>query len=113
MSASKAQVDGPHPLNEQARVLGESLGNKVSEGKCVLVHVEVGEDILLDHGRHLHPLLFGGVHARGVASERVQEDERTLENFDVLHGFGEFEAVIQRFNTMQNVIKVSNNSPAN
>ena len=59
-----------------------------SEGKCVLVHVE--EDILLDHGRHLPPLLCGGVH-----------------------GFGEVEADMQRFNPMQNVVKVSDNSPAN
>ena len=62
----------------------------------------------------LNPLLWAGVHASGVVSEGVQENERTLEDFgDVLHGFGEFEAVIQRFNTMQNVNKVSNNSPAN
>ena len=84
--------------------------------ETVHVHVEVGEeeDIFLDHGRHLHPQLWGGVHASGVVSEGVHEDEKTLEDFgDVLHGFGEFEAVIQRFNIIQNVIKVSNNSPAN
>ena len=71
-----------------------------SEGKCVLVHVE--EDILLDHGRHLHPLLCGGVHVSGVVSECVQEYEGTLEDFsDVLHGFGEVGAVMQRFRPMQ------------
>ena len=77
-------VDVHVPWTDEDLDLGLDSGGLV----CVLVHVE--EDILLDHGRHLPPLLCGGVH-----------------------GFGEVEADMQRFNPMQNVVKVSENSPAN
>ena len=95
--------EGPHPLAVQAHVLGEALGekhvvaliNEVSVGKCVLVHisggealvghVEVGEEVLIQ-GRHLFPLLGGGVHASGVVSVGVQEDDGTLRDVGyVLH----------------------------
>lgn len=91
--------------------------NEVSEGKCVLVHisggealvghVEVREEVLfLDQGRHLLPLLGGGVHASGVVSVGVQEDDGTLGDVgNVLHGSDEVEADMKRVNTMQNGIK--------
>ena len=118
--------EGPHPLAVQAHVLGEALGekhvvaliNEVSVGKCVLVHisggealvghVEVGEALLVDQGRHLLPLLGGGVHASGVVSVGVQEDDGTLRVRDVryvIHGPGEVEAVMKRVETLQNGIK--------
>ena len=41
-------------------------------------------------------MLCGGVHVSGVVGEDVQGYEGALEDFsDVLHGFGEVEAVMQ------------------
>ena len=85
--------------------MGRCVLVHISGGEALVGHVEVGEEVLIQ-GRHLFPLLGGRVHASGVVSVGVQEDDRTLrDGCPPLHGSSEVEAVMKRVACCKTVLK--------